>query len=71
MHPSNQKISSTEGNFQGKLGNRDLFGRSVTSCNDLNGDGVPDIAVGVPFGDAGLIAEQYGCFFNRSAGASC
>ncbi len=53
IHPSNQKISSTEGNFQGKLENRELFGRSVTSFNDLNGDGVPDIAVGVPFDDDG------------------
>jgi hypothetical protein len=53
IHPSNQKVSSTEGNFQGKLGNCELFGRSITPCNDLNRDGIPDMAVGVPLDDDG------------------
>ena len=48
-----QKISATEGNFQGALSNEDLFGRSVCSLGDLNGDGVTDIAVGAEWDDDG------------------
>ncbi len=43
---SNQKISDTEGNFDGELEGYDYFGSSVVSVGDLNGDGAIDIAVG-------------------------
>jgi len=46
MVKSHQKISNTEGNFSGTLGSNDLFGYSVASLGDLDGDGVTDIAVG-------------------------
>lgn len=42
-----QKISATQGGLVGLTSNR-LFGSSVTSLGDLNGDGVTDIAVGSP-----------------------
>jgi hypothetical protein len=47
------KISSTLGNFTGSLDANDFFGNSVTSLGDLDGDGVPDIALGTPFDDDG------------------
>jgi hypothetical protein len=50
---SYQKISDTEGGFAGALADGDLFGRSVTSLGDLDGDGVVDIAVGVMYDDDG------------------
>ncbi|MCZ6810709.1 MAG: hypothetical protein O7D97_01780, partial [Planctomycetota bacterium] len=43
---SNQKISDTEGGFTGTLEFLDLFGSSVASLGDLDGDGVGDLAVG-------------------------
>ncbi len=43
-----QKISSTSGGFTGELENSDYFGSSLTPIGDLNGDSVPDIAVGAP-----------------------
>ncbi|MEZ6144011.1 MAG: FG-GAP-like repeat-containing protein [Planctomycetaceae bacterium] len=51
-----QKISDTEGNFAGSLGDFDYFGTSVTSLGDLDGDGVSDLAVGTRRQD------QYGYF---------
>ncbi len=45
---SQQKISSTQGNFKGILANDDHFGVSVDSIGDVDGDGIPDIAVGSP-----------------------
>ena len=50
---SYQKISVTQGGFTGVLDNVDLFGRSVTSLGDLDGDGVTDIAVGSSYDDDG------------------
>jgi len=41
-----QKISDTEGDFLGTLGNHDNFGHSVASLGDLDGDGILDLAVG-------------------------
>ena len=43
---SEQKISDTAGGFLGVLANFDLFGVSVASLGDLDGDGAGDIAVG-------------------------
>ena len=43
---SHQKISDTQGNFTGTLDDSDLFGESVASLGDLDGDGVGDLAVG-------------------------
>jgi hypothetical protein len=37
---ANCKISSTQGGFTGSLNDGDLFGTSVTSLGDLDGDGV-------------------------------
>ncbi len=50
---SHQKISDTQGGFTGILDDGDLFGRSVASLGDLDGDGVSDLAVGAPDDDDG------------------
>jgi len=50
---SHQKISLTEGNFNGSLGLTDLFGSSVTAIGDVDGDNVPDLAVGAQYDDDG------------------
>ena len=47
---SHQKISDTEGGFTGILDDADLFGYSVASLGDLDGDRVGDLAVGA-YGD--------------------
>ena len=43
---AHRKISDTQGGFTGILDDDDLFGTSVASLGDLDGDGVGDIAVG-------------------------
>jgi len=48
-----QKISNTAGNFTGTLDNNDFLGWSVTSLGDLDGNQVPDIAVGAYADDDG------------------
>ena len=52
---SHQKISDTEGGFTGILNDGDFFGLSVTSLDDLDGDGVTDLAVGATRDDDGGI----------------
>lgn len=42
---STQKISNTQGNFNGDLDGSDLFGRSIETIGDANGDGILDLAV--------------------------
>ncbi len=50
---THQKISSTQGNFTGVLDDEDIFGSSIASLGDLNGDGTEDIAVGAHWDDNG------------------
>jgi len=50
---SHQKISDTQGGFTGILDTDDLFGASITSPGDLDGDGVPDLTVGAFADDDG------------------
>jgi hypothetical protein len=55
---SEQKISDTEGNFDGELFDIGNFGWSVAGMGDLNGDSFEDIAVGVP--NDGAIGQNRG-----------
>jgi len=50
---SHQKISDTEGGFGGTLDDSDLFGYSVVALDDIDGDGVRDLAVGAVSDDDG------------------
>ena len=50
---SHQKISDTEGGFTGTLDNSDELGVSVAGLGDMDGDGVPDLAVGALGDDDG------------------
>jgi len=52
-----QKISATTGGFAGEFDDNDHFGSSLASLGDLNGDGVPDLAVGAPLDEADNFAE--------------
>lgn len=44
----NVKISDQQGGFPGKLDNGEQFGDAVADLGDLDGDGIPDLAVGAP-----------------------
>jgi hypothetical protein len=48
-----QKISATDGNFNGGLNDNDHFGSSVAGFGDLNGDDIIDIAAGADLDDDG------------------
>jgi hypothetical protein len=48
-----QKISFTEGNFNGNLENDDRFGSAIDDAGDLDGDGVTDLVVGSSGDDDG------------------
>lgn len=50
---AHQKISDTEGDFDGILDNNDTFGVSIDSLGDLDGDLITDIAVGALGDDDG------------------
>jgi hypothetical protein len=48
-----QKISALAGGFTGELSDGDQFGRDMNGIGDLDGDGVPDLAVGANYDDDG------------------
>ncbi len=48
-----QKVSEHDGNFDGLLSPEDWFGWSVAAIGDIDGDEIPDIAVGAPQDDDG------------------
>jgi hypothetical protein len=48
-----QKISQTEGEFDGQLDAGDQFGSALADIGDLDGDGVADLAVGARLSDGG------------------
>jgi hypothetical protein len=50
---AHQKISDTEGNFNGHLDDDDEFSSCVASLGDLDGDGASDLAVGAEADDDG------------------
>ncbi|MEM8748244.1 MAG: right-handed parallel beta-helix repeat-containing protein, partial [Actinomycetota bacterium] len=48
-----QKISNTAGGFTGPIASSDNFGSSVAGLGDIDGDSVPDLAVGAFVDDTG------------------
>ena len=56
--PAMQKISSTEGGFAGALDDGDRFGHAVGALGDVDGDGVPDLAVGAGHDDGDNSGSQ-------------
>lgn len=65
-----QKISATEGGFNGDLGAGDVFGYGVGPAGDLDRDGVPDVLVGAPgYEGGGTLTTNTGAvwalFLNR------
>ncbi|HXC50424.1 MAG TPA: integrin alpha [Candidatus Limnocylindrales bacterium] len=63
------KISDTAGDFGGGLSDGDIFGRSIASLGDLDGDGVTDLAVGSRQDDDGGLDRGaiWILFLNRNA----
>ncbi|ANM31031.1 hypothetical protein ABI59_17815 [Acidobacteria bacterium Mor1] len=43
-----QRVGPGEGGFTGEIGSQDLFTYSIAAPGDVDGDGVPDLAVGAP-----------------------
>jgi len=61
-----QKISALEGGFTGQLDPLDGFGRAIGALGDLDGDGIPDLAIGANEDDDGGTnrGAVYVCFLN-------
>ncbi len=64
-----QKIDSTQGGFVGPIQNGDRFGRAVMGIGDVDGDGIPDCAVGARSDDDGGVdaGAVYILFLNADA----
>lgn len=64
-----QKISDTEGKFDGVLSNGDQFGNALANLGDMNGDGVDDLGIGA-YGsnDGGVNRGAIWILFMRSSG---
>jgi hypothetical protein len=64
-----QKISASTGNFTGNVIRNSQFGRSIVTVDDLNGDGVKDLAVGAPYDrDGGYDSGAVWVLFMNSNG---
>ena len=64
-----QKISDTQGGFDGTLADGNYFGKSVANLGDLDSDGVQDLAVGAYYdGDGGIIRGAVWVLFLNADG---
>jgi len=64
-----QKISQTNGEFDGFLGTGDQFGHAIANLGDLNDDGVDELAIGaLSSDDGGLDRGAVWILFMRSSG---
>ena len=64
-----QKISQTNGEFDGFLGTGDQFGHAIANLGDLNDDGVDELAVGaLSSDDNGLDRGAIWILFMKSSG---
>ncbi|MCA9024786.1 MAG: FG-GAP repeat protein, partial [Planctomycetaceae bacterium] len=50
---NHKKISDTQGNFKSSLDDLDIFGFSLSSLRDIDGDGLPELVVGTYRDDDG------------------
>lgn len=68
---SHQKISATQGNFSGGIGTGDAFGFDVEGLGDLDGDNIPDLAIGARRDDDGVTdaGAVYVIFLNANGTA--
>lgn len=56
---SHQKISDAQGGLEGALHSTGMFGTSLATLGDVDGDNVPDLAVGAaPSGSSGILGKD-------------
>lgn len=67
---SHQKISPTTGGFTGTLITDDYFGTAIAKLGDLDGDGVPELAVGAEDDDGGVDRGAVWIVFLNSNGSA-